>query len=115
MKSYCYWSVVDGDYAAMAQATVASARRVGVFKDFHIWTERPIAGAICHNAGKFDKWGCLFKLTFLREQVQKLNYDYFAWLDMDAYFVHNPGDILRVLQHSPVHASLESDICGAAN
>jgi len=75
-RRYCYWSVVDGDYALMAQAVVRSARRLGVFKDFHIWTDKPIEEAICHDAGKFEKWGCLFKLVFLRDAVQKLNYDY---------------------------------------
>lgn len=114
-QRYCYWSVVDGDYAVMAQAVIRSARRVGVFKDFHIWSDRPVEGAICHNAGQFEKWGCLFKLVFLRDQVQKLNYDYFVWLDMDAYFVRNPGDVLRVLQGSPLHVSLESNLCAARN
>ncbi len=114
-QRYCYWSVVDGDYALMAQAVVTSARSVGVFHDFHIWTDRPIEGAICHEAGKFEKWGCLFKLVFLRDHVQKLDYDYFVWLDMDAYFVRNPGNILRVLRGSPLHVGLESDLCNPAN
>ena len=114
-KRYCYWSVVDGDYALMAQSVVRSARRVGVFKDFHIWTDKPIEGGICHDAGKFEKWGCLFKLVFLRDAVQRLNYDYFVWLDMDAYFVRNPGDVLRVLHGSPIHVTLESDLCLCQN
>ncbi len=33
---YCFWSVVDGDYAIMAQTMVRSARQVGVFREFHI-------------------------------------------------------------------------------
>ena len=114
-RRYCFWSVVDGDYALMAQAVVESARQVGVFKDFHIWTNEPIDGPICHESGKFEKWGWLFKLKFLQNAVKKLNYDYFVWLDMDAYFVRDPGDILRVLHGSPIHVTLESDLCSPQN
>ncbi len=112
---YCYWSVVDGDYAIMAETLVNSVRRAGAFTDFHLWTDRPVQGAICHDAGQFDKWGCLFKLTFLRESVQRLNYDYFIWLDTDCYFVRHPGDILRVLKGSPMHITLECDLCRPNN
>lgn len=108
---YCYWTVVDGDYAVMAQTMVNSARAVGVFNDFHVWCDRAIDGAICHEAGKLEKWGCLFKLTFLRDAVAKLNYDYFIWLDTDTFFVRHPGNPLRVLQHAPLHIALESNLC----
>jgi hypothetical protein len=110
-ERYCYWSVVDGSYAEMMQSVVASARQVGVFKDFHIWTDRPIDGATCHPAANFDKTFYLFKLRFLRDEVSKLDYDYFVWLDADSYFVRDPGDLLRLMQGSPVHSSLESDAC----
>lgn len=110
-SKYCYWSVVDGDYSWMMAGVIQSARRVGVFRDFHVWSDRPVAGAVHHPCGEFDKWGCLFKLFFLRDAVQKLNYDYFVWLDTDSWFVRNPGNILRVLKGSPMHIALESDLC----
>lgn len=112
---YCFWSVVDGDYARMMQAVTDSARRVGVFKDFHIWTDRAIEGATCHPYEKLDKTLYLFKLRFLRDEVRRLEYDYFVWLDADTYFVRHPGDLLRLMQGSPVHASLESDACHVGN
>jgi hypothetical protein len=108
---YCFWSVADGAYAGMFEACVRSARRVGVFKDFHLWSDRLVGEAICHPAGPFDKRLWLFKLAFLRQQVSRLDYDYFVWLDADTWFVRNPGDVLRALQGAPVHASLESDAC----
>jgi hypothetical protein len=114
-ERYCYWSVVDGDFAKMMQGAVDSARQVGVFKDFHVWTDRPIDGAICHPVSGLDKTLYLFKLRFLTEQVRQLDYDYFVWLDADCYFVRHPGDLLRVMQGSPVHASLESDACRPDN
>ncbi|MCI0539760.1 MAG: hypothetical protein L0Z50_31515 [Verrucomicrobiales bacterium] len=112
---YCYWTVVDGEYAEMAKTVIWSARNVGVLEDFHVWTDREVSGAICHEAGKFDKSGCLFKLTYLRNAVQVLNYDYFIWLDSDSYFVRNPGNILKVMGHSPIHIALERDLCCPEN
>jgi hypothetical protein len=108
---YCYWTVVDGEHAWMAQSLVHSARRAGVFTDFHVWTDRPFAGAICHDAGRVEKEGCLFKLTFLRDAVRPLDYEYFVWLDADTWFVRHPGSIVSVLRGSPLHVTLESDLC----
>jgi hypothetical protein len=99
----------------MFAATVRSARRVGVFKDFHVWSERPVPDTIHHPAAPFDKQHYLFKLRFLRDEVSRLDYDYFIWLDADTWFTRHPGDPLRVLQGAPVHASLESDACAAGN
>lgn len=112
---YCYWSVVDGDYSPMMAAVIHSAREVGVFRDFHVWSDQPVAGAIHHPAGRFDKWGCLFKLFFLRDAVSKLNYDYFIWLDSDMWFVRNPGDPLRLMRGSPLHIALEGDLTRPEN
>ena len=112
---YCFWSVVDGDYAEMMKAVVRSAREVGVFRDFHVWADRAIGGAIVHPAGQFEKDCYLFKLDFLQKQVIKLKYDYFVWLDADTCFVRHPGDVLRVMQGSPIHSSLESDACNPRN
>lgn len=112
---YCYWSVVDGDYSDMMAAVIHSARKVGVFRDFHVWSDRPIRGAIHHPAGTFDKWGCLFKLVFLRDAVKRLDYDYFIWLDSDMWFARNPGDPLRVMKGAPLHIALEGDLTAAEN
>lgn len=115
MNSYCYWTVVDGDYAEMAKSAIKSARAVGVGKDFHVWADRPIPGATTYPAGDFDKWGCLFKLTFLRDAVKHLKYDYFVWFDTDTYFVRNPGDLLKLLKGSPLHITMECDVLSPLN
>ncbi len=47
---YCYWSVVDGDYSTMMAAVIQSARKAGVFRNFHVWSDREIPGAINHPA-----------------------------------------------------------------
>src|SRR4051812_23938125 len=115
MRRFCYWTVADGDYALMAQATILSARRVGITTDFHVWSDRPVRGAITHPSGVFDKWGCLFKLTFLRDVVQHFDYDYFVWIDTDTYFVRNPGDLTKLVKGSPFHIALECDLLGVEN
>ncbi len=114
-SSYCYWSVADGEFALMAETMVASARKAGVTTEFHIWSDQEIAGAIVHPVRGFKKDHYLFKLEFLRDHVAELPHDYFVWLDADNYFVRDPGNILRVLDGAPMHASLESDLCGPDN
>jgi len=93
----------------MIEACVRSARRVGVSEDFHVWTSDPISGATCHPLGHLDKSLYIFKLHYLREEVRKLGYEYYIWIDADTYFVRHPGDALRFMNHSPVHGSLEAD------
>src|SRR5439155_4867868 len=68
-----------------------------------------------HEAGEFDKSGCLFKLTYLRSAVRTLNYDYSVWFDADSFFVGNPGNVLVVMRHSPIHIALEGDVCRLEN
>lgn len=111
---YCYWSAVDGDYCQMMSAVVRSARAVGVTEDFHVWSDQPVAGTVHHPIAKLHKAHYLFKFTFLRDAVRTLAYDYFVWLDADSWFVRQPGDLLRLMQSSPVHASLEADACAPA-
>jgi len=106
---FCFWSLATGSYAAMAQSLVDSARRVGVFKDFHFWTDHAIAGADCHRLESAKGKQRFMQLELLYEKVRKLKYDYFVWLDAETYFARHPGDILSVLRGAPVHASLESN------
>ena len=95
-KKFCYWSVADGQHALMMQTCVRSARAARVREDFHVWSDRAIAGAIAHDAGQFDKHLYHFKFDFLQKQAARLNYDYFVWLDADNYFVRHPGDVLSL-------------------
>ena len=95
-ERFCYWSVGDGPYGQMLATMVASARRVGVEEDFHLWTDRTIDAAQCHELpDEFDKRLYLFKFEILRRTVAELDYDYFVFLDADSYFVRHPGDVLR--------------------
>jgi hypothetical protein len=112
---YCFWSVVDGRYQQIIETAIRSARQVGVEEEFHVWTQRPVSGAISHSVGVFDKRHYLFKLRFLQEEVRKLDYEYFVWLDADNYFVRNPGDLMNLLRSSPFHVTLESDACCPSN
>ena len=114
-ERFCYWSVADGVYADMFGACVRSARAVGVFLDFHLWSDKPVPETVHHPLAALNKAHYLFKLLILRDEVTRLNYDWFVWLDAYTWFVRHPGDVLRVLAGAPVHASLESDACRADN
>lgn len=111
MKSrYCYWSVCDGAYSAMMEYCIRSARLAGVFKEFHVLTDRPMEGCECYDAYQFEKEHGLFKLHYLKVGMSRLNFDYFVWLDADTVFVSNPIDLLSPLGKSPIHVPLEMNL-----
>jgi hypothetical protein len=107
---YCYWSVTDGRYGAMMEHCVRTARRSGVFKEFHVLTDRPLAGCECYDAYQLDKADGLFKLHYLKVGMSKLNFDFFIWLDADPVFLRNPVDIVAPLSHAPMHVPLEVNL-----
>ena len=107
---YCYWSVCDGIYGAMMEHCVDTARSAGVFKEFHVFTDRALEGCQCYDAYQFEKTNGLFKLHYLKVGMSRLNFDYFIWLDADTVFVRNPLDPLEALGRSPIHVSLETNI-----
>jgi hypothetical protein len=70
---------------------------------------------VSHQLKELDTSGWFFKLRFLRDEVSRLDYDYYVWLDADTYFVRDPGNLLRLMRGSPVHVCMESDICRPDN
>src|SRR5205823_1053052 len=107
MKSgYCYWSVCDGAYGAMMEYCVRSAREAGVFKEFHVLTDRPLTSCECYDSYQSEKTGGLFKLHYLKAGISRLNIDYYVWVDADSAFVRNPIDLLGPLGKSPIHVPL---------
>jgi hypothetical protein len=109
MSDFCYWSVADGNHGRMMKTLIASARRHGVKEDFHVWTDTNLPDAHLHQLGKFNKDHYLFKLKFLKNQVSKLDYKYFVWLDADNYFVRHPGSFDELLRDNKWFIQLESD------
>lgn len=111
MSKFCFWSVADGDHADMMKTCIESARNVGVTEDFHIWTDKDIPGAICHECGKYDKYKYLFKLRFLYNEVKKLDYQFFIFLDADNYFVRKPEDDAfdKLLNGNKIFVQMENE------
>jgi hypothetical protein len=93
---------------------VQSARAAGVFKPFHILTDRPIGGCECYDAFQCDKAHGLFKLHYLKAGMTRLSFDYFVWIDADTIFLRNPRDVLGALSRSPIHVPLVSNLDGLA-
>ncbi len=115
-ENYCFWTVAPDEAAVeAARATVASARGVGLFKEFHVWTEAPeIEGATCHPLGNWNSWGGLFRFTYLRDAVSTLPFEHVVWLDPGTEFLRHPGSLLRALRRAPVHVPLGFDLADPA-
>src|ERR1041385_5679008 len=109
-QRYCYWSVCDGPYTDLMRECVASARKTGVFKEFHVLTDASIEGCECYDALTIEKTDHFFKLIYLKAAISKLLFDYFIWIDADTRFVRNPRNVLDSLGKSPMHVPLTSNL-----
>ena len=109
-QKYCYWSVCTGADAAEMERAVQLARAAGVFKEFHVLTDRSIEGCHCYDAFKCDRTDGLFKLHYLKVGMSRLCFDYFVWIDPDAIFLSNPTNLLECLDRSPIHVPLETRV-----
>jgi hypothetical protein len=110
LPKYCYWSVATGSYGSLMENCVRTARQAGVFKEFHVVTDRPLEGCECYDAMQCDKADGMFKLHYLKAGMSRLLFDYFVWLDADTVFVRNPVDVLAPLSGSPIHVPLELNL-----
>lgn len=109
---FCYFSCdTTPSGAAVLASMVASARRVGVTEDFHVFSTTAVAGAIWHDSDKANieiKYHT-FKVKLLRDQLAELDYDYFVWLDSDNYFVRHPGDLSNLIRGNRIWVLMESE------
>jgi hypothetical protein len=112
--SYCYWSVATGAYGALMERCARTARRAGVFKQFHVLTDRPLADCECYDACQCGKADGMFKLHYLKVGMSRLPFEYFIWVDADTVFVRNPVDALAPLGRSPIHVPLEANLTALA-
>jgi hypothetical protein len=112
-KKFCYWTISWGDYDYISQSMINSAREVGVNEDFYAFTEKPVKNCYNKSLNKNIKLDSLqfFKFEYLKHEIQKLDYDYFIFIDADHYFVRNPEiNPLDIIKDSPWHSFLESPI-----
>ncbi len=87
-----------------------TARQCGVFKSFHVLTDRPLEGCECYDAMQCDKSDGMFKLHYLKVGMSRLPFEVFIWVDADTVFVRNPVDVLAPLGRSPIHVPLEVNL-----
>src|SRR5260370_42500218 len=99
---YCYWSVCDGPYGAMMAHCVRTARAAGVFKEFHVLTDRPIEGCECYDVMQCDKAHGMFKLHYLKAGMSRLPFDYFIWIDGERVFCATPVHVISPLGGAPI-------------
>jgi hypothetical protein len=112
-KTFCYWTISWGEYDYMTQTMIDSAKQVGVQENFYAFTEKPINNCFNFRLKKDIKLDDLqfFKFEYLKQEISKLNYDYFVFIDADHYFVRKPEiSALDIIKDSPWHSFLESPI-----
>jgi hypothetical protein len=116
-RNLAYWCVSNGEHTKMAQTLVRSAREVGVEEDFHIYAPNAdsIEGAEFHKCNNFNIKGCWFKLDYLLNEVSKLDYEYFCWLDADHFFVRKPRSLMDNVDGGVCMIPMENDIASPSN
>ena len=75
----------------------------GVFSDFNVLTKEPLADCQCFDLIEFQNEGGLFPIFYLKLAMDRLNYDYFVWLDADTLFRSAPDGLLLPLANGPIH------------
>jgi hypothetical protein len=112
-NKFCYWTISWGDYDYMSQSLVNSAKQCGINEDFYAFTQKPINNCFNLKLNKnieLDKLQ-FFKFEYLKEEMSKLNYEYFIFIDSDHFFVRRPEiSIEDIMLESPWHSFLESPI-----
>jgi hypothetical protein len=90
------------------QRCVASARAVGEVRDFHVFCDAPIAGAIGHETPPFPNFHGVYSLLYLKQFVARLDYDFFIYVDSDTLFLRQPEGLLELPRHAPFHIPFET-------
>jgi hypothetical protein len=112
IPEFCYWSVATGDHAKMMKSCITTARMRGVTEDFHVWTDEPWEtddrGITFHVIEQLSNDHYLFKFEYLKEEVSKLDYKYYVWLDADNCFVRKPRSFDSLLRDNKWFVQLES-------
>jgi len=110
----CYWSIAWGQYSYILQSLLKSYKDVGLENDFHVFSDQKLKFAINHNLDSSIELDRLqfFKFSYLRNQIQKLDYDVFVFIDADHFFVRKPNiQIEEILSDgSSWHSFLESPV-----
>lgn len=110
----CYWSIAWGNYSYILQSLVESYKNAGMTEDFHVFSDKNLKFAINHQLDQSIELDRLqfFKFFYLKNQIQKLDYDAFVFIDADHFFVRqpeiNPNQILS--DGSSWHSFLESPV-----
>ena len=109
------WTYADGDFSFQANGLFRSLKQHGAIADLISFSPSKIPSAdynLSHRVdpGSAQRRHWLFKFEILKNQLAKLDYEFFCWLDSDSICVYEPGDILRVMNGDPVHSFLEADL-----
>ena len=105
--NYCYWSIALGDHDTRSiQECIESARKSGIYRPFHIMTDRELDDCECYDALSVDNPDGMNKLVYLKAAISRLSYDYFIWIEPSTRFHCEPKAPLLALRSAPLHAPL---------
>lgn len=107
--NYCYWSLATGEQEGQLMSRcVQSAREVGIFRSFHVLTDRIIDDCECYDAMQVERKDGMEKMICLKAAMSRLSFDYFVWLEPRTRFRREPGDLCSLLRRSPLHVPLSA-------
>lgn len=91
---------------AAMERCIETARKVGVHREFCVFSDRQVVGAVCYEAGGVEAPEDRRFWVYLSAGVKKFAFDYAVWLSPGTVFRRVPGLVLRVLEGAPVHVPL---------
>lgn len=115
IEDCAFWTVAPNEEARKAAAEmVTSARKVALFKEFHVWTRSPVEDAHCHRLDDFDPRGGLYRIQLLPAVAAASKATHLVWLDPATRFEAHPGTILSAMRGSPIHVPLTFELTSEA-
>lgn len=82
---------------------IKTARKVGVHREFCVFSDRQVVGAVCYEAGGVKAPEDRRFWVYLSAGVKKFAFDYAVWVSPGTVFRRVPGAVLRKLK--PEHGT----------
>lgn len=114
VEDYIFWTLALSEEARKSVIEmISSARAVGLYKDFHVWTRIPIDDAECHDPGEVDPRGGLYRMQLLPALTTFAKATHLVWVEPTTRFEAHSGTVLGALRGSPIHVPLTFELTNA--
>lgn len=109
-SKWCYWSISSTENNVLLKNSIKVARQIGIKTDFHVWSDEmfEIENVTTHLSHPNFKPNIF---NHIKNELTKLDYDWFVFTSPTNYFVRNPGNVPEYLcKRDPLHICLDG-IC----